>query len=474
MKEASQALKRHRIFQIIGEVADRIGVDAYVVGGYVRDFLLDRNPDQYDIDIVAVGDGIHLAREVAEKLEKGKSVIIYRNFGTAAFPYEEVNIEFVGARKESYSRDSRKPEVQPGTLMDDQKRRDFTINALAIALNEKHFGKIVDPFDGIGDLRKKIIRTPLEPVITFSDDPLRMMRAVRLASQLNFDIEPDTFQGIKQNAERLKIVSQERIILEFNKIIESSLPSYGIQLLYHAGLLEIVLPEMVDLKGVETLEGKGHKDNFYHTLKVLDNVAEKSENLWLRWAAILHDIAKPRTKRFDKDTGWTFHGHEEMGARMVPAIFRKMKLPMNEKMRYVKKLVRLHLRPIAMVDESITDSALRRLLYEAGDDIDDLMTLCRADITSKNPDKVKRYLRNFEKVEQKLKDVEHRDHIRNFQPPISGEEIMKYFNMKPSREVGIIKSEIKEAILEGRIKNNYKEALNYMKEVGSKLGLKGN
>ncbi|MFC2124980.1 CCA tRNA nucleotidyltransferase [Bacteroidota bacterium] len=472
LEELSHALENNRIFKIIGDAADNLCVDTYVIGGYVRDFLLNRVPEQLDIDIVAIGSGIELAQEVAEAVGKNKKAVsVYKNFGTAAFHFDNVNLEFVGARKESYNRNSRKPVVEDGTLEDDQKRRDFTVNALAVRLNKKDYGQLLDPFNGLDDLRKKIIRTPLDPVITFSDDPLRMLRAIRFASQLNFDIEPVTFDAIINNTKRINIVSQERIIQELNKIILSPNPSYGFKLLYHSGLLKVIFPEMVELKGVETVEGKGHKDNFLHTLQVLDNVSVKSSNLWLRWAAIFHDIAKPITKRYDAEVGWTFHGHEEIGARMVPRIFKRLKLPLHDKMLYVQKLVRLHLRPIAMVNDTITDSALRRLLYEAGDDFDDLMTLCRADITSKNPEKIKRYLRNFNKVEQKLKDVEQRDHVRNFQPPISGEEIMKYFKLQPSRNVGIIKSEIKEAILDGKIRNDYDEAFAFMEEVGKKLGL---
>ncbi len=455
------------VFKVIAEAGS--DVETYLVGGFVRDLILNR-PSK-DIDVVCVGSGISLAKVVAGKLGNHVNVSIFKNFGTAMLKHDGVEIEFVGARKESYRRDSRKPIVEDGTLEDDQNRRDFTINALAISLNEGNYGELIDPFNGLGDLKKKLIRTPLDPAITFSDDPLRMMRAIRFATQLNFDIEADTFEAIINNKDRINIVSQERITDELNKIIMSKKPSYGFKLLYHGGLLELIFPEMVKLQGVENIDGKGHKDNFYHTLQVLDKVAEKSDDLWLRWAAILHDIAKPNTKRFDKEVGWTFHGHEDKGARMVPGIFRRMKLPLHENMKKVKNLVKLHLRPIALVNDRVTDSALRRLLFEAGDDLDDLLLLCRADITSKNMDKVKRYLGNFSKVEKKLKDVEERDKVKNFQPPISGEEIMSHFAIKPGRDVGVIKEEIKEAILEGKIRNNYQEAFDLMIEIGEKIGL---
>ncbi len=457
----------HTIFKTISEAGK--DVDTYLVGGYVRDLLLNRKSK--DIDVVCVGSGMDLATNVAKKLGKVK-VNYFKSFGTAMIKAKDVEIEFVGARKESYRRDSRKPIVEDGTLEDDQNRRDFTINALAISLNEGNFGELVDPFDGVKDLKRKIIKTPLDPSITFSDDPLRMMRAIRFASQLNFDIEADTFEAIIKNKERISIVSQERITDELNKIVMSPTPSYGFKLLFHSGLLKLIFPEMVALHGVENIEGKGHKDNFYHTLQVLDNVVNKKADLWLRWAAILHDIAKPPTKRFDKEIGWTFHGHEDKGARMVPGIFRKLKLPMGENMKMVKNLVKLHLRPIALVKDEVTDSAIRRLLFEAGDDLDNLLKLCRADITSKNLHKVKKYLNNFNKVEQKLKEVEANDKIKNFQPPVRGEEIMEYFNIAPGKEVGMIKEEIKEAILEGKIKNNYQEAFNLMIELGKNIGLK--
>ena len=469
--DCSFALNKYPVLKKIGAISDQLNLPAYVVGGFVRDFLLNRKEEKSDIDIVTVGSGIRLARVVAENIGLKGKVSVFKNFGTAMFKYGSVELEFVGARKESYREDSRKPLVEDGTLEDDQLRRDFTINAMAIGLNRETYGQLFDPFEGRNDLNRKMIRTPHDPFTTFSDDPLRMMRAIRFASQLHFDIDPDTFNGIIRNKNRIDIVSQERITQELNKIILSDQPSYGFQLLYHSGLMELVFPEMAALQGVEKINGKGHKDNFYHTLKVLDNVARKSGNLWLRWAAILHDIAKPVTQRFEEKAGWTFHGHEEIGARMVPKIFRRLKLPLNDPMRFVKKLVRLHLRPIALVSDEITDSAMRRLLFEAGNDIDSLMLLCRADITSKNPDKVKRYLSNFTKVEKKLVEVEEKDRIRNFQPPVSGEEIMQTFGLKPCKLVGDIKNEIKEAILDGKIKNDHRQASEYMIKIAEKLGL---
>lgn len=458
----------HPIFRTIGAAGDQLGVDTYIVGGYVRDLILNR-PSK-DIDFVCVGSGINLAQAVAKALGPNVHVNIFKSFGTAQIRFEDLDLEFVGARKESYRADSRKPIVEDGTLEDDQKRRDFTMNALAVSLNQKSFGELIDPFNGMDDMKKKTIRTPLDPAITFSDDPLRMMRAIRFASQLSYDIEPDTFAAIMSQAERLKIVSQERVSDELNKIILSPVPSYGFKLLFHSGLLKQFFPELVALHGVEYIGNKAHKDNFFHTLQVLDNVSVMSYDLWLRWAAILHDIAKPATKRFDKVQGWTFHGHEDKGARMVPGIFRRMKLPMNEKMLFVQKLVRLHLRPIPLVRE-VTDSALRRLLFDAGDDIDALMKLCRADITSKNMEKVGKFLKNFEVVEQKMAEVEEKDRIRNFQPPVTGDEIMKMFGIPPSKVIGEIKEQIKEAILEGEIKNDRDQAMALVLKIAKEKGL---
>src|SRR5688500_18267934 len=459
---------QHKIFKLIGAVADSLQLETYVVGGYVRDLILAR-PSK-DIDFVCVGSGIALAQKVAAALGPNVRVTVFKSFGTAQIVYDDLELEFVGARKESYRQESRKPVVEDGTLDDDQKRRDFTINAMAICLNDGRFGDLVDPFNGQEDIKKKIIRTPLDPMITFSDDPLRMMRAVRFASQLNFDIEPDAFQAIIDQAERLKIVSQERITDELNKIILSAVPSYGFKLLFHSGLLKQFFPELVALHGVEYVGNKAHKDNFFHTLQVLDNVAKVSDDLWLRWAAILHDIAKPVTKRFDKNHGWTFHGHEDKGGRMTPGIFKRLKLPLNDRMEFVQKLVKLHLRPIPLSKE-VTDSAIRRLLFDAGDDIDALMKLCRADITSKNYDKVSRFLKNFDLVEQRIAEVEAKDHIRNFQPPITGDEIMKLYNLPPSRIIGELKEQIKEAILEGEIKNDREEAMQLLQKIASKKGL---
>ena len=460
----------HPIFKIIAEAAAKLNFETYAVGGYVRDQLLERNCK--DIDFVCVGSGIELAQKTAEKIDKNLHVNYFKNFGTAQFRWKDFDLEFVGARKESYQRDSRKPIVEDGTLEDDQNRRDFTINALAISLNKNNFGELLDPFNGVKDLEEKIIRTPLNPDITFSDDPLRMMRAIRFATQLGFQILPETFDAIKRNKERIKIISQERITDEFNKIILAKTPSVGFILLEECGLLEIIFPEFQKLKGVENYEGKGHKDNFYHTLQVLDNITKTTTDLWLRWAAVLHDIAKPPTKKFVEGTGWTFHGHEVLGSKWVPKIFGRMKLPMGNEMKFVRKMVYLHLRPIALTKEEITDSALRRLLFEAGDDIENLLMLCEADITSKNREKVKRYLTRFEVVREKLKEVEEKDQVRNFQPPVTGELIMQTFGIGPSKEIGIIKEEIKEAILEGKIRNDYEEALQMMMELGEKLGLK--
>lgn len=461
-----QEFLTHPIFHILAEIAEKKNLETYVIGGYVRDLLLHR-PSQ-DIDIVVQGDGIALAESAARKLGY-RHVSVFKNFGTAMFRYKGIEIEFVGARKESYRSDSRKPLVEAGTIEDDQKRRDFTINALAISLNKPDYGRLVDPFNGLQHLQERLIKTPLEPGITFSDDPLRMMRAIRFATQLNFKIEENTYKAIHANKDRLSIISTERIMDEFNKIMLSPEPSKGILLLDEAGLLAIFFPELTALKGVEIIDGIGHKDNFYHTLAVLDTVALYSNDLWLRWAALLHDIAKPVTKKFIKGQGWTFYGHNHVGERMVAKIFNRLKLPQNEKMKYVQKLVNLHMRPIVLSEEIVTDSAVRRLLFDTGDDIEDLMTLAEADITSKNEEKVKRFLKNFKTVRRKLKEVEEKDSIRNFQPPISGEEIIATFNLPPCRLIGDIKNAIKEAILDGIISNNYEEARKYMFQAAAKL-----
>jgi tRNA nucleotidyltransferase/poly(A) polymerase len=459
---------KHPVFKVASQIVTEKGLQAYVIGGYVRDLLLER-PSK-DIDIVVVGSGLDLAKECAARL-RVKKVSLFHNFGTAQFKYKDLDVEFVGARKESYRSDSRKPLVENGTLADDQNRRDFTINAMALSLHADTFGDLIDPFNGVDDLEKGIIRTPLDPDTTYSDDPLRMMRGIRFATQLGFKIEGRSLQAIYDNAKRLEIISMERIMDELNKIILSEEPSRGFKLLYSTKLLHQFFPEMVELQGVDSIEGKAHKDNFYHTLEVLDNVAKSSDDLWLRWAAIMHDIAKPPTKKFDAEVGWTFHGHEELGARMTPRIFKRLKLPLDHKMKYVQKLVRLHLRPIALVKGSVTDSAIRRLLSEAGDDIEDLMKLCNADITSKNEFKVKKYRNNFDIVTNKLKAVEEKDRIRNFQPPVSGEMIMHTYNIGPCAEIGTIKSRIKEAILEGEIPNQSDEAIQYMLRLGKELGL---
>lgn len=458
------------VLRTVSEAAAKLQKPAYVVGGWVRDLYLERPSS--DIDIVVVGSGVELAAMVAEQFGRRRHLKVYKNFGTAMLNYQGYEIEFVGARKESYREDSRKPIVEDGTLRDDIHRRDFTINSLAISLNKQDYGGLIDLFGGLDDIKAGVIRTPLDPDITYSDDPLRMMRAVRFAVQLDFEIEQKSFRAIQKNAHRLQIVSIERIMDEFNKIMLSDTPGKGIKTLRAAGLLQHFFPEVDGLHGVEVVDGKAHKDNFYHTMQVLDKLALRTNDLWLRWGALLHDIAKPQTKRFDKATGWTFHGHEFVGYKMVKQIFKRLKLPMNEKMRYVQKLVLLHLRPIALVEEIVTDSALRRLLFEAGDDIDDLMMLCEADITSGNPDKVKRFLANFEMVRTKLRQTEEKDRLRNWQPPVSGEDIMKTFGIPPSREVGLIKTAIREAILEGDIKNDREEALELMKHEGRKLGLK--
>lgn len=465
-------LKEHLnnpVFRLVGSVADEVGQPCLVVGGYVRDIFLERHST--DIDFVTVGSGIRIAENLASKLGPKTPLAVYRNFGTAQVKYKGLELEFVGARKESYSHDSRKPIVENGTLEDDQKRRDFTINAMAVSVNEANFGELVDPFGGLDDLKRRIIRTPLDPDITFSDDPLRMMRAIRFATQLDFEIYPETFSAIARNCERIAIISRERIFDELGKMIRSKKPSRGFILLEQCGLLKLIFPEMQALKGTEVIDGRGHKDNFYHTLQVLDNVAEKTDNEWLRWAAVFHDIAKPVTKRYDPALGWTFHNHNFIGRKMIPGIFKRLKFPMNDKMRYVQKLVELHMRPIALVEDEVTDSAVRRLLFDAGDDIEDLMLLCEADITSENRDKVKRYLRNFELVRIKLREIEEKDRIRNFQPPISGELIMQVYGLKPCRIVGDIKNAIKEAILDGIIANDYDQAYAYMERLAAEQGL---
>jgi len=459
----------HNIFSEISKVADQMQLETYVIGGFVRDIYLNRKSK--DIDIVTVGSGIELAKKVADNLKNKPQVNVFKNFGTAMLKYKDLEIEFVGARKESYQSDSRKPVVENGTLEDDQNRRDFTINAMALGLNKSNFGELVDPFNGIDDLKNKIIRTPLEPDITFSDDPLRIMRAIRFSSQLGFEIQEETLQSISKNKERISIISGERIIDEINKIMMSVKPSVGFKLMEETGLLKIVFPELLQLKGVEKVNGIGHKDNFYHTLEVLDRIVPNTDNLWLRWSALLHDIAKPVTKKFIQGQGWTFHAHNFVGVKMIPGIFKRMKLPLNEKMKYVQKMVQLHMRPIVLSEEVVTDSAVRRLLFEAGDDIDDLMTLCEADITSKNSDKVKRYMKNFLLVREKLKEIEEKDAIRNFEPPVKGELIMETFALEPGREVGIIKDAIKDAILDGIIHNDFAEAYEFMLKKASELGL---
>ena len=458
------------LFNNVCEVADQINQETYVVGGFVRDYLLGREQKK-DIDFVTVGNGILLAKELSKSLGNTSQVSVFKRFGTAMFRYKEIELEFVGARKESYSEDSRKPHVEDGTLEDDQKRRDFTINTMALSMNKETFGDLIDPFNGVEDLRNGIIRTPLEPNVTYSDDPLRMMRAIRFAAQLDFEIEKKSFQAIIDNAERINIVSFERVMDEFQKIMMTDKPSVGLLLLEQSGLMQHILPELVALKGIEEVEGQKHKDNFYHTLEVVDNISVNTDNIWLRWAALLHDIGKAVTKRFDKNVGWTFHSHEFVGSKMVLKLFRRLKLPLGPQVKYVQKLVMMSSRPIAVVTDDATDSALRRLLFDAGEDFDDLITLCKADITTKNERKQKRFKQNFEVVEQKIKDVEERDKVRNFQPPITGEQIMKIFDIQPGKEIGILKNAIKEAILEGEVENNYNSALEFVINMGKDLNL---
>lgn len=460
----------NKIFKITSQAAVELNVKSYVIGGFVRDFLLKRDFKK-DIDIVAVGSGIDLAQKVSSLLPKKPKVQVFKTYGTAMLRFDEIDIEFVGARKESYQHDSRNPLVETGTLEDDQNRRDFTINALALSLDQEDYGALVDPFNGVEDLNNKIIRTPLNPDITYSDDPLRMMRAIRFASQLNFTIEEESLKAIERNKERISIISGERIVDELNKILSSAVPSVGFLLLYQTGLLDIILPELTALKGVEEVEGQTHKDNFYHTLEVVDNIALNTDDVWLRWAALLHDIGKAPTKKFHKKAGWTFHGHEFVGGKMVKKLFERLHMPLNHKMKFVSKMVMLSSRPIVLAQDIVTDSAVRRLIFDAGEDVEDLMTLCEADITTKNAQKFKKYHNNFKIVRQKIVEVEERDHVRNFQPPISGEEIMEIFNLKPSKEIGILKEAIKEAILEGEIHNDYDSAYAYMMERAKKLGL---
>ncbi|EIJ40170.1 putative domain HDIG-containing protein [Galbibacter orientalis DSM 19592] len=458
------------IFEIIEKASASLNLKSYVIGGFVRDFLLERGIPK-DIDVVALGSGIDLAKEVASNIEKKTKISVFKNFGTAMIRFEDLEVEFVGARKESYHFDSRKPVVENGTLEDDQNRRDFTINALAISLNKESYGELLDPFNGISDLENKIIRTPLDPDITYSDDPLRMMRAIRFASQLDFIIENKSLQAIKKNRERIKIISNERIVDELNKILLSKKPSIGFSLLFKTGLLPIIMPELTNLQGIEEKEGQKHKDNFWHTLEVVDNIAKNTDDLWLRWAALLHDIGKAPTKRFDEKIGWTFHGHEFVGSKMVYKLFKRLHMPLNDKMKLVQKLVLMSSRPIVLAQDIVTDSAVRRLIFDAGNHVEDLMTLCEADITTKNPKRFKKYNNNFKIVRQKIAEVEERDHVRNFQPPVDGAEIMETFNIKPSKEIGIIKEAIKEAILEGEIPNEHDAAFEFMLKRGEKLGL---
>lgn len=465
----SPELLDNPVFKVVGQEADRLGMDAYLVGGYVRDLLLGR--ESKDVDFTTVGPGLALAEAVAERLGILDKLVMFKNFRTAHFIYKDINYEFVGARKESYRADSRKPIVEEGTLEDDLARRDFTVNALAVCVNENRFGELIDLYEGLRHMNQGRLITPLDPELTFSDDPLRMLRGVRFASQLNFTLDENAVRAMSLVKERIRIISRERIGDELNKLVLSDKPSAGFKILFETGLLEIIFPEMHALHGVDEINGHAHKDNFYHTLQVLDNIVPYTDNLWLRWAAILHDIAKPPTKRYEPGRGWTFHGHEDLGARMVPRIFKRIGLPLNEKMKFVQKMVKLHLRPIALVKEEITDTAIRRLLFEAGDDLDALMTLCRADITSKNPKRVKRYLANYEKVMERLREVEEKDRIRNFQPPLSGEDIMRIFGLQPGKEVGILKNALKEAILEGTIENDPDQAMPFILEEAKKLGL---
>jgi len=460
----------HKIFEYIAQAADNLSLETYAIGGFVRDFFLQRG-DAKDIDIVAVGSGIALAEEVSRLLPHQPKVQVFKTYGTAMLRAFDLEVEFVGARKESYSEESRNPEVEEGSLEDDQNRRDFTINALALQLNKNNFGKLLDPFNGLEDLKHQLLKTPLEPGITYSDDPLRMMRAIRFATQLGFKIEEESLQAITDNHQRIKIISRERIVEELNKILLAEKPSMGFALLRKTKLLPLILPELSALQGIDEKEGQRHKDNFWHTLEVVDNISENTENLWLRWAALLHDIGKAPTKRFHKKIGWTFHAHEFVGAKMVFKLFKRLKMPLNEKMKFVQKMVLMSSRPIVIAEEHVTDSAVRRLIFDAGEYIEDLMTLCEADITTKNPKRFKKYHHNFQVVRHKLKEVEERDHVRNFQPPISGEEIMETFNIKPSREIGMIKNAIKEAILEGEIPNEYEAAKEFMIQKGKKLGL---
>lgn len=460
----------HPIFEIITKASTHLGIECYVIGGFVRDLLLNRTFKK-DIDVVAVGSGIALALKVAEMLPNNPKVQVFKTYGTAMLRFQDTDIEFVGARKESYHFESRNPVVENGTLEDDQNRRDFTINALALSLNQSNYGDLIDPFDGVYDLKNKIIQTPLDPDITFSDDPLRMLRAIRFATQLNFDINSLSFESIQKNASRIKIISGERIVDELNKILDTSKPSIGFLLLYHSGLLDYILPELTSLNEVEEIEGHTHKNNFYHTLEVVDNISQNTEDVWLKWAALLHDIGKAPTKKFHKKQGWTFHGHEFLGGKMTKKIFERLHLPLNHKLKFVQKMVAMSSRPIVLSQDLVTDSAVRRLVFDAGDDIESLMTLCEADITTKNPSKYKKYHKNFEIVRQKIQEVEERDAIRNFQPPISGEEIMKIFDIKPSKEIGILKEAVKEAILDGEIPNNYDQAYDFVIKKAAKLGL---